>query len=87
MKTGARWLLTHFFVRCQRRFIFGSFCYPRATAAGVDRRAIKILRSQVWPQTKRLTVDVLVTNESAIAFWRSVSYADYCLTLEILPST
>ena len=52
---------------------------------GVGRRAIEFLRSQVWPRTKRLTVDVLVSNERAIAFWRSVGYTDYCLTLEILP--
>ena len=52
---------------------------------GVGRRAVEILRSHVWPKNKRLTVDVLVTNESAIAFWRAVGYTDYCLTLEILP--
>ena len=28
-------------------------------------------------------VDVLVNNGAAVAFWRSVGYADYCLTLEI----
>ena len=52
---------------------------------GLGRRAVKILRSKIWPKNKRLTVDVLVTNKTAIAFWRAVGYADYCLTLEILP--
>jgi steroid delta-isomerase-like uncharacterized protein len=52
---------------------------------GLGRRAVEILRSQVWPKTKRLTVDVLVTNESAVTFWRSIGYTDYCLTLEMLP--
>jgi GNAT superfamily N-acetyltransferase len=52
---------------------------------GIGRRAVEILRSQVWPATKRLTVDVLVANGKAVAFWRSVGYTDYCLTLEILP--
>jgi ribosomal protein S18 acetylase RimI-like enzyme len=52
---------------------------------GVGRRAVEILRSRVWPPTKRLRVDVLVTNKSAIAFWRSVGYTDYSLTLEIPP--
>lgn len=52
---------------------------------GIGRRAVEILRSQVWPKTKRLTVDVLVTNERAIAFWRQVGYTDYSLSLEILP--
>ena len=49
------------------------------------RRAIEILRSQIWPTGKRLTVDVLVGNLGAIAFWRSVGYQDYYLALEILP--
>jgi len=52
---------------------------------GVGRRAVEILRSAIWPKTKRLTVDVLVTNKDAIAFWRAIGYADYSLTLEILP--
>ncbi len=52
---------------------------------GLGRHAVEILRSRVWPKTKRLTVDVLITNQRALAFWRSVGYTDYCLTLEILP--
>jgi predicted acetyltransferase len=51
---------------------------------GLGRRAIEILRSDIWPTNKRLTVDVLLRNTSAIAFWRAVGYKDYCLTLEIL---
>jgi GNAT superfamily N-acetyltransferase len=52
---------------------------------GIGRRAVEMLRSQVWPKTKRLTVDVLVGNESGVAFWRELGFTDYCLTLEILP--
>ena len=52
---------------------------------GLGRRALEILRSQVWPKDKRLTVDVLVSNQNAVAFWRAVGYQDYCLTLEIVP--
>jgi len=52
---------------------------------GLGRRAVEILRSQVWPKDKRLTVDVLVANQSGVAFWRSVGYTDYALSLEILP--
>ncbi len=52
---------------------------------GLGRRAVEILRSEIWPNNKRLTVDVLVTNKTARAFWRAVGYADYSLTLEILP--
>ena len=50
----------------------------------LGRQAIEILRSQVWPKTKRLTVDVLAANERAIAFWREIGFRDYSLTLEIL---
>jgi GNAT superfamily N-acetyltransferase len=63
------------------------FVVPERRRQGLGRRAVEILRSQVWPSTRRLTVDVLVANERAIAFWRSVGYADYCLTLEILPNS
>jgi GNAT superfamily N-acetyltransferase len=54
---------------------------------GIGRRAVEILRTQVWPKTKRLTVDALVANESGVAFWREVGYTDYCLTLEIPPDS
>lgn len=53
---------------------------------GIGRCAVEILRSQVWPSNKRLIVEVLVANTSAVAFWRAVGYADYALTLEIEPS-
>ena len=52
---------------------------------GLGRQAMEILRSQIWPKHKRLTVGVLVRNTAAIAFWRTVGYEDYSLTLEILP--
>ena len=52
---------------------------------GIGRKAVEILRSQVWPKTKRLTVEVLVKNQDAVAFWRAVGYADYALVLEIMP--
>ena len=32
---------------------------------GIGRRAVEILRSEVWPRTRRLTVDVLVANQDA----------------------
>jgi predicted acetyltransferase len=52
---------------------------------GIGRQAVEILRTKSWPPNKRLTVDVLVQNTAAIAFWRAVGYRDYCLALEILP--
>lgn len=50
---------------------------------GLGRQAMEILRSEIWPKNKRLTVDVLLHNTNAIAFWRSVGYKDYLLGLEI----
>ena len=52
---------------------------------GYGREAIRILREKVWPPDKRLTVDVLVANKSAVEFWRAVGYQDYSLMLEIMP--
>ena len=52
---------------------------------GIGRRAMGLMRSQVWPKNKRLTVEVLVANQAAIAFWRAVGYTDYALKLEIMP--
>jgi len=54
---------------------------------GIGRKAMDILRSKIWTKGKRLTVEVLVKNEAAIAFWRAVGYRDYSLALEILPGT
>ena len=52
---------------------------------GIGSGAFAILRSQIWPRNKRLTVDVLVANTAAVAFWRAVGCQDYALTLEIIP--
>ena len=52
---------------------------------GLGRQAVEILRSQIWPKNKRLTVGVLVQNTATVAFWRAAGYRDYSLTLEILP--
>ncbi|MHC4207228.1 MAG: GNAT family N-acetyltransferase [Planctomycetota bacterium] len=54
---------------------------------GIGKEAVRILKEEIWTKSKRLTVDVLSHNKAAIAFWRSVGYKDYCLTLEIMPDT
>ena len=61
------------------------FVVPRRRNQGIGHQAVEILRSNFWPKTKRLTVDVLAGNKRGIAFWRKVGYADYCLKLEIPP--
>ena len=62
------------------------FVVRHRRSQGIGHRAVEMLRSQVWPETKRLTVEVLVANKRAISFWRSAGYADYALSLEILPA-
>ncbi len=52
---------------------------------GIGRKAVKVLRSKIWPQGRRLTVSVLTDNTANVAFWRAVGFKDYSLTLEILP--
>ena len=62
--------LRHFFVlRDQRR-------------RGIGRRCMELLFKEIWPQNKRLTVDVLSWNHGAVSFYRSLDFTDYCLTLE-----
>jgi ribosomal protein S18 acetylase RimI-like enzyme len=53
---------------------------------GIGREAVEILQEQIWSPDKRLTVEVLTANAPAVAFWRSVGFRDYCLTLEIVPN-
>jgi len=60
------------------------FVVRHRRSQGIGRHAVEILRSQVWPKTERLTVDVLVANQRAVSFWRSVGYTDYALSLESL---
>lgn len=53
--------------------------------AGTGRQAVSILRKDVWPRHKRLTVDVLYHNKAGVQFWKAVGYKAYGLTLEIMP--
>jgi ribosomal protein S18 acetylase RimI-like enzyme len=62
------------------------FVIPHRRSQGIGREAVQILRSQVWPKNKRLTVEVLVANQRAVNFWRSIGFKDYALSLEILPA-
>jgi predicted acetyltransferase len=61
------------------------FVVRHRRSQGIGCRAVEILRSQIWPKSKRLTVDALVSNSRGVAFWRKIGYTDYCVTLEILP--
>ena len=49
---------------------------------GIGRHALEWLRQFAWPRATRIRVEVLVDNEAARAFWRSVGFGEYCVTME-----
>ncbi len=50
---------------------------------GIGREAIAWLKSHRWENAPRIRVDVLVNNHAAHAFWKSVGFVDYCMTMEM----
>ena len=58
------------------------FVQPEMRRRGIARRSLEWLRHNAWGVRPRVRIDVLVGNHSAIEFWRSVGFTDYCLTLE-----
>jgi ribosomal protein S18 acetylase RimI-like enzyme len=50
---------------------------------GCGRAAIDWLRKNRWAHAPRIRIDVLVGNTTGIAFWKSVGFADYCITMEL----
>jgi ribosomal protein S18 acetylase RimI-like enzyme len=50
---------------------------------GIGREAMRVLKDEIWPQDKRLTVEVLVSNKVAQAFYKAVGFREYSLELEI----
>jgi ribosomal protein S18 acetylase RimI-like enzyme len=64
------------------RQIFVSREYRRQ---GIGSEVINILKNDIWPKEKRLTVEVLTQNEVALKFFQSVGYKEYCSELEMNP--
>src|SRR5262245_46799506 len=58
------------------------FVEPEYRRRGIGRAALAWLRANVWADAPRIRIDVLVNNTTGIAFWRSVGFRDYCLTME-----
>ncbi len=54
---------------------------PGARRQGAGRLLIDHLARSAW-HGRRLRLEVLVGNQRAIAFWRAIGFADYCVTLE-----
>jgi GNAT superfamily N-acetyltransferase len=61
------------------------FVQPGYRRRGVGRVALGWLWQHAWDRG-RVRVDVLVGNAGGIAFWRTVGFTDYCLTLELEPT-
>jgi GNAT superfamily N-acetyltransferase len=62
------------------------FVRPDFRRQGHGRRAFEWLAQHVW-HDRRLSLDVLVENHSGIAFWRSMGFRDYCITMEMAGET
>jgi ribosomal protein S18 acetylase RimI-like enzyme len=50
---------------------------------GIGREAMRLLKEEIRPQGKRLTVEVLVGNQAAQAFFKNVGFREYSVELEI----
>ena len=50
---------------------------------GIGREAMRMLRDEIWPRDKRITVEVLVGNEAARAFYEAVGFTPYSIELEM----
>lgn len=62
--------LRHFYVKNEHR------------REGKGRAAMEWLRRQYWPLNQRLRLEVLVNNAAGLAFWKSVGFHEYSVTLE-----
>ncbi|HTI50266.1 MAG TPA: GNAT family N-acetyltransferase [Planctomycetaceae bacterium] len=58
------------------------FICPEHRRQGRGRAALDWLRTDRWQDLSRVRLDVLVGNAVGQAFWRSVGFQDYCLTME-----
>jgi GNAT superfamily N-acetyltransferase len=52
---------------------------------GIGRRVMQLLREEIWPRGRRMTVEVLCANRAGVAFWKAMGYGEYSLFLEIMP--
>ena len=50
---------------------------------GLGREAMRILREEIWPKGKRITVGVLSGNQAAIDFYRAIGFQPYAIEMEI----
>jgi GNAT superfamily N-acetyltransferase len=58
------------------------FVQPERRRRGVGTAAIAWLLETVWKDAPRIRLEVLFGNSTGINFWRSLGFADYCVTME-----
>ena len=66
----------------ERLYIRHFFIVPAFRRKGLGKLAIQELRENVWNSATRLRLEVLVNNPRGTAFWRSVGFNAYSLTME-----
>jgi GNAT superfamily N-acetyltransferase len=59
------------------------FVLPEQRRKGIGRAAFQWLQSNVWQDKPRIRIEVLTGNAPGIAFWRSMGFANYCITMEL----
>jgi ribosomal protein S18 acetylase RimI-like enzyme len=50
---------------------------------GIGREMLRILRDEIWPAGRRITVGVLAGNADAIAFYRAIGFKPYAVEMEM----
>lgn len=58
------------------------FVEPAHRRRGNGRAAFEWLAANAWRDAPRIRLEVLVGNAAGIAFWRSLGFEDYCITME-----
>ncbi len=49
---------------------------------GVGRQAMYLLLHEIWAPEERIILDVLAHNERGRAFWQSLGFQEYAITME-----
>lgn len=64
-------------------FLRQFFVVPELRRQGIGRAAMNWLLQNPWRDAPRIRLDVLVGNADGIAFWRSIGFQEYCITMEM----
>lgn len=62
------------------------FVVPERRRQGIASNALSWLWANAWQSVPRLRIDVLVGNAAGRAFWRSLGFTEYSITMEVSAS-